>query len=133
MKNSIHFENLAISLKETTEGSYFFLKYLSFTENEYPNYYIRMFVIYQIHLITNNNILSSSIPSYELLRLLIHYLFVEYNKEQIIQKIQIQSEIIQMLIIWVFYIEEDKTNSLLYDNSFIFNAINRHHISIYYS
>ena len=105
----------------STKDKYsFFLKYLSFTENEDPNYYIRMFVIYQIHLITNNDILSSSIPSYELLRLLIHYLFVEYNKEQIIQKIQIQSEIIQMLIIWVFYIEEDKTNSLLYDNSFIF-------------
>ena len=101
----------------STKDKYsFFLKYLSLTENEDPNYYNRMFVIYQIHLITNNDILSSSIPSYELLRLLIHYLFVEYNKEQIIQKIQIQSEIIQMLIIWAFYIEEDKTNSLLYDN-----------------
>ena len=105
----------------STKDKYsFFLKYLSLTENEDPNYYIRMFVIYQIHLITNNDILSSSIPSYELLRLLIHYLFVKYNKEQIIQKIQIQSEIIQMLIIWAFYIEEDKTNSLLYDNNFIF-------------
>ena len=109
----------------TTKNKYsFFIKYLSLTEKEDPNFYITIFVIYQIHILINNDITNSSIPSEELLKKLLQHFFYEYSNELINQKIQIQNEIIQMLIIWVSYIEEDNTNSILYDDYFIFYSLN---------
>jgi len=132
LNNSISYEELFKEIPKeiiseftsTSNKHYFFIKYLSLTEKEDPNLYIRMFVIYQIHAFINNDITNSSLPSKELLEYLIKYLlFYEYKKERINQKIQIQSEIIQMLIIWVSYIEEDNTNSILYDDHCIFNLM----------
>ena len=116
----------------TTKNKYsFFLKYLSLTEKEDPNFYITMFVIYQIHILTNNDITNSSLPSEELLRSLMNHFFHEYKNEQLNQMIQIQSEIIQMLIIWVSYVQEDNMNSIFYDDYFISNILNMIENNIY--
>ena len=116
----------------TTKNKYsFFLKYLSLTEKEDPNFYITMFVIYQIHILTNNDITNSSLPSEELLRSLMNHFFHEYKNEQLNQMIQIQNEIIQMLIIWVSYDQEDNINSIFYDDYFISNLLNMIENNIY--
>ena len=116
----------------TTKNKYsFFLKYLSLTEKEDPNFYITMLVIYQIHNLINNDITNSSLPSDELLRSLMNHFFHEYNNEQLNQMIQIQNEIIQMLIIWVSYDQEDKINSIFYDDYFISNLLNMIENNIY--
>ena len=83
-----------------------------------------MFVIYQIHILLNNDSTNSSLPSQELLKSLFQYLFYEYNKEQVNQMIFIQNEIIQMLIVWVSYIQEDNANFALYDDHFIIQLLN---------
>ena len=116
----------------TTKNKYsFFLKYLSLTEKEDPNFYITIFVIYQIHILTNNDITNSSLPSEELLRSLMNHFFHEYKNEQLNQMIQIQNEIIQMLIIWVSYDQEDNINSIFYDDYFISNLLNMIENNIY--
>ena len=98
----------------------FYKKYLSMPDEQDPNFYIRKFIIYQIHNFVNNDITNSSYPSEELQNLILKYLVYDYKDENINQKIQIQSEIIQMLIIWNSYIDEDNTNNIFYDNQFIF-------------
>ena len=132
LNNTINYDELfkeipkeIISEFTSTKNKYsFFIKYLSLTEKDDPNFYLRMFVIYQIHVLSYNDITNSSLPSKELLDWLIKYLlFYEYNNDQMHQKIQIQSEIIQMLIIWVSYIKEDNSNSVLYDDHFIFQLM----------
>ena len=116
----------------TTKNKYsFFLKYLSLTEKEDPNFYITIFVIYQIHNLINNDITNSSLPSEELLRSLMNHFFHEYKNEQLNQMIQIQNEIIQMLIIWVSYDQEDNINSIFYDDYFISNLLNMIENNIY--
>ena len=132
INSSINYDELLKLIPEeiitefnTTKNKYsFFLKYLSLTEKEDPNFYIIMFVIYQIHILTNNDITNSSLPSEELLRSLMYHFFHEYNNEQFNQMIQIQNEIIQMLIIWVSYDQEDNINSIFYDDYFISNLLN---------
>jgi hypothetical protein len=132
LNNTINYDELfkeipkeIISEFTSTKNKYsFFIKYLSLTEKDDPNFYLRMFVIYQIHVLSYNDITNSSLPSKELLDWLIKYLlFYEYNNDQMHQKIQIQSEIIQMLIIWVSYIKEYNSNSVLYDDHFIFQLM----------
>ena len=132
INSSINYDELLKLIPEeiitefnTTKNKYsFFLKYLSLTEKEDPNFYIIMFVIYQIHILTNNDITNSSLPSEELLRSLMNHFFHEYKNEQLNQMIQIQNEIIQMLIIWVSYDQEDNINSIFYDDYFISNLLN---------
>ena len=140
LNNAINYDELLkeipkeiISEFASTKNKYsFFIKYLSLTEKDDPNFYIRMFVIYQIHILSYNDITNSSLPSKELLDWLIKYLlFYEYNNDQMHKKIQIQSEIIQMLIIWVSYIQEDNSNSVLYDDHFIFQLMDLIDSNIY--
>ena len=139
INSSINYDELLKLIPEeiitefnTTKNKYsFFLKYLSLTEKEDPNFYITMFVIYQIHILTNNDITNSSLPSEELLRSLMNHFFHEYKNEQLNQMIQIQNEIIQMLIIWVSYDQEDNINSIFYDDYFISNLLNMIENNIY--
>ena len=139
INSSINYDELLKLIPEeiitefnTTKNKYsFFLKYLSLTEKEDPNFYIIMFIIYQIHILTNNDITNSSLPSEELLRSLMNHFFHEYKNEQLNQMIQIQNEIIQMLIIWVSYDQEDNINSIFYDDYFISNLLNMIENNIY--
>ena len=104
-----------------TKNKYdFFIKYLSISDENDPNFYIRMFVIYHIHNYVNNDITNSSIPSPNLMANLLKYFMYDYKSELLIQKVIIQNEIIQMLIIWSSYIDEDNTNNIIYDDYFIF-------------
>ena len=104
-----------------TKNKYdFFIKYLSISDENDPNFYIRMFVIYHIHNYVNNDITNSSIPSPNLMANLLKYFMYDYKSELLIQKVTIQNEIIQMLIIWSSYIDEDNTNNIIYDDYFIF-------------
>ena len=113
-----------ISEFEKTKNKYnFYITFLNITEKEDPNFYIRMFIIYQIRNFLNNDIKNNSFPSNELLKSLLKLLLNEYNNEQINQKIKIQSEIIEILIILMSCIEEENTNSVLYDDPFIFFLI----------
>ena len=126
-KISINIDELIKSLPQhiisefnTTKNKYsFFITYLSLSDKEDSDFNIRMFVIYQIHSLLNNDITNSSLPSKELLDLLLKYLVYEYNKEQIEQKIKIQNEILQMLIIWISYNDEDNINSVFYEDQFL--------------
>ena len=126
--NSINYDELIKHLPQeliigftTTKNKYsFFMTYLNITEKDDPNFYIRMYTIYQISLMLNNDITNSSLPSDELLNSLLKYLVYEYQSEHINQKIQIQSEIIKILIICMSHIDIDNTNSILYDEQFIF-------------
>ena len=109
---------------ETTKNKYnFYITFLNITEKEDPNFYIRMFVIYQIRNFLNNDIKNNSFPSNELLNSLLKLLLYEYTNEQINQKIKIQSEIIEILIILMSYNDIDNTNSVLYDEHFLFFLI----------
>ena len=109
---------------ETTKNKYnFYITFLNITEKEDPNFYIRMFVIYQIRIFLNNDIKNNSFPSNELLNSLLKLLLYEYTNEQINQKIKIQSEIIEILIILMSYNDIDNTNSVLYDEHFLFFLI----------
>lgn len=104
-----------------TKNKYaFYINYLSLPDIKDPNFYIRMFVIYQIHNFVNNDITNSSKPSPELQNYLLKYLVYDYKNEHIIQKIKIQNEIIQMFIIWNTYTDDDDTNSVFYEDQFIF-------------
>ena len=104
-----------------TKNKYaFYINYLSLPDVKDPNFYIRMFVIYQIHNFVNNDITNSSKPSPELQNYLLKYLVYDYKNEHIIQKIKIQNEIIQMFIIWNTYTDDDDTNSVFYEDQFIF-------------
>ena len=126
--NSINYDELIKQIPKeliieftTTKNKYqFFMTYLNITEKEDPNFYIRIYTIYQISLMLNNDITNSSLPSDELLNSLLKYLVYEYRNEHINQKIQIQSEIIRILIICLTHIDNDMTNSVLYDEQFIF-------------
>ena len=126
--NSINYDELIKHLPQeliieftTTKNKYsFFMTYLNITEKDDPNFYIRMYTIYQISLMLNNDITNSSLPSDELLNSLLKYLVYEYQNKYINQKIQIQSEIIKILIICMSHIDIDNTNSILYDEQFIF-------------
>ena len=126
--NSINYDELIKHLPQeliieftTTKNKYsFFMTYLNITEKDDPNFYIRMYTIYQISLMLNNDITNSSLPSDELLNSLLKYLVYEYQNKHINQKIQIQSEIIKILIICMSHIDIDNTNSILYDEQFIF-------------
>ena len=126
--NSINYDELIKHLPQeliieftTTKKKYsFFMTYLNITEKDDPNFYIRMYTIYQISLMLNNDITNSSLPSDELLNSLLKYLVYEYQNKHINQKIQIQSEIIKILIICMSHIDIDNTNSILYDEQFIF-------------
>ena len=126
--NSINYDELIKHLPQeliieftTTKNKYsFFMTYLNITEKDDPNFYIRMYTIYQISLMLNNDITNSSLPSDELLNSLLKYLVYEYQNKHINQKIQIQSEIIKILIICMSHIDIDNTNSVLYDEQFIF-------------
>ena len=110
-----------VSEFSNTKNKYsFFIRYLNITENEDPNFYIRMFVIYQIRNLLNLDNTNSSLPSTELLNSLLQYLTYKYKNNHMNQKIKIQSEIIQMLIIWISYNNEDNTNSPFYEDQFIF-------------
>ena len=110
-----------VSEFSNTKNKYsFFIRYLNITENEDPNFYIRMFVIYQIRNLLNLDNTNSSLPSTELLNSLLQYLTCKYKNNHMNQKIKIQSEIIQMLIIWISYNNEDNTNSPFYEDQFIF-------------
>ena len=104
-----------------TKNKYaFYINYLSLPDVKDPNFYIRMFVIYQIHNFVNNDITNSSKPSPELQNYLLKYLVYDYKNEHILQKIKIQNEIIQMFIIWNTYTDDDDTNSVFYEDQFIF-------------
>ena len=93
-----------VSEFSNTKNKYsFFIRYLNITENEDPNFYIRMFVIYQIRNLLNLDNTNSSLPSTELLNSFLQYLTYNYKNNHMNQKIKIQSEIIQMLIIWISY------------------------------
>ena len=126
--NSINYDELIKQIPKeliieftTTKNKYqFFMTYLNITEKEDPNFYIRIYTIYQISLMLNNDITNSSLPSDELLNSLLKYLVYEYRNEHLNQKIQIQSEIIRILIICLTHIDNDMTNSVLYDEQFIF-------------
>ena len=109
----------------------FYKKYLSLSDEQDPNLYIRMFIFYQIHNFVNNDITNSSYPSPELLELILKYLVYDYKNDNINQKIQIQSEIIQMLIIWNSYTDEDNTNTPFYEDQFIFFLFDLLNNSIY--
>ena len=110
----------------------FYKKYLSLSDEQDPNLYIRMFIFYQIHNFVNNDITNSSYPSPELLELILKYLVYDYKNDNINQKIQIQSEIIQMLIIWNSYTDEDNTNTPFYEDQFIFFLFDLLNNSIYF-
>ena len=113
--------NEIISEFNSTKNKHeFYLRYLSLPDIKDPNFYIRMYVIEQIHNFVNNDITNSSLPSNELLNILLKYLVYNYKNEHFRQKIKIQTEIIQMLIIWVSYNEEDNTNNIIYDDQFIY-------------
>ena len=99
----------------------FYIKYLSLPDEKDQNFYIRMFIIYHIHNFVNNDITNSSYPSPDLENCLLKYLVYDYKNEHLTQKIKIQNEIIQMLIIWNSYKEDDdNTNNVLYDDQFIY-------------
>ena len=125
--NSINYDELIkeipneliIEFTSTKNKYQFFMTYLNITEKEDPNFFIRMYTIYQISLMLNNDITNSSLPSDELLNSLLKYLVYEYRNEHMNQKIQIQSEIIKILIICLSHIENDMTNSVLYDEQFL--------------
>ena len=113
--------NEIISEFNSTKNKHeFYLSYLSLPDIKDHNFYIRMYVIEQIHNFVNNDITNSSLPSNELLNILLKYLVYNYKNEHFRQKIKIQTEIIQMLIIWVSYNEEDNTNNIIYDDQFIY-------------
>ena len=83
-----------VSEFSNTKNKYsFFIRYLNITENEDPNFYIRMFVIYQIRNLLNLDNTNSSLPSTELLNSLLQYLTCKYKNNHMNQKIKIQSEI----------------------------------------
>ena len=104
-----------------SENKYqYYLNYLSLSDEKDPNFYIRMFVLYQIHNFIYNDITNSSRPSPELENLILKYLVNDYKSELFSQKIKIQNEIIQMMIIWNSYIDEDNTNNVIYDTQFIY-------------
>lgn len=116
-----HVPNEIISDFNNTKNKHeFYLNYLSLTDIKDPNFYIRLYVIEQIHNFVNNDITNSSLPSAELLNCIFKYLVYNYKNEHFRQKIKIQTEIIQMLIIWVSYNEEDNTNNIIYDDQFIY-------------
>ena len=125
--NSINYDELIkeipneliIEFTSTKNKYQFFMTYLNITEKEDPYFFIRMYTIYQISLMLNNDITNSSLPSDELLNSLLKYLVYEYRNEHMNQKIQIQSEIIKILIICLSHIENDMTNSVLYDEQFL--------------
>ena len=113
--------NEIISEFNSTKNKHeFYLSYLSLPDIKDPNFYIRMYVIEQIHNFVNNDITNSSLPSNELLNILLKYLVYNYKNEHFRQKMKIQTEIIQMLIIWVSYNEDDNTNNIIYDDQFIY-------------
>jgi len=113
--------NEIISEFNSTKNKHeFYLSYLSLPDIKDPNFYIRMYIIEQIHNFVNNDITNSSLPSTELLNILLKYLVYNYKNEHFRQKIKIQTEIIQMLIIWVSYNEDDNTNNIIYDDQFIY-------------
>jgi len=113
--------NEIISEFNSTKNKHeFYLSYLSLPDIKDPNFYIRMYVIEKIHNFVNNDITNSSLPSNELLNILLKYLVYNYKNEHFRQKIKIQTEIIQMLIIWVSYNEDDNTNNIIYDDQFIY-------------
>ena len=92
--------NEIISEFNSTKNKHeFYLSYLSLPDIKDPNFYIRMYVIEKIHNFVNNDITNSSLPSNELLNILLKYLVYNYKNEHFRQKIKIQTEIIQMLII----------------------------------
>jgi hypothetical protein len=105
---------------ETKNKYEFYLKYLSLPDEKDPFFYIKMFVIYQIHIYVNNDITNSSRPSSDLQNYLLKYLVYDYKKELLMQKIKIQNEIIQLFIIWNTYTDDDDTNTVFYEDQFIY-------------
>ena len=126
--NSINYDELIKQIpvevitefNNTKNKNEFYLNYLSLSNIKDPNFYLRMFAIYQIHNFVNNDINNTSLPSPELFNYLLKYFVYEYTNENINQKIKIQNEILEMLIIWESYKEDDNTNSVLYEDQFIF-------------
>ena len=98
----------------------FYIKYLSIPDEKDPYFCIRMFVIYQIHIYVNNDITNSSRPSPDLQNYLLKYLVYDYRNENLLQKIKIQNEIIQLFIIWNSYTDDDDTNNVFYEDQFIY-------------
>ena len=67
--------NEIITEFNNTKNKYeFYITYLSIPDRKDPNFYIRMFVIYQIHKFVNNDITNSSKPSPELENYFLQYL-----------------------------------------------------------
>ena len=98
----------------------FYINYLSLPDEKDPNFYIRMFTIYQIHNFLYNDVTNSSRPSPDLENCILKYLVYDYKNEHLSQKIKIQNQIIQMIIIWNSYTDEDDTNNVIYDSQFIY-------------
>ena len=107
LNNTINYDELfkeipkeIISEFTSTKNKYsFFIKYLSLTEKDDPNFYLRMFVIYQIHVLSYNDITNSSLPSKELLEknyILRIYFLHNYNYLFSILKCQGQISTIYM-------------------------------------
>ena len=116
-----HIPNEVITEFDNSNNKYeFYITYLSIPDIKDPNFYIRMFVIYQIHNFVNNDITNSSQPSRELENYLLKYLVYDYKNEHLNQKIKIQNEIIEMLIIWASYSDDDNTNNIFYEEQFIY-------------
>ena len=113
--------NEIISEFNNSKNKYeFYITYLSIPDIKDPNFYIRMFVIYQLHNFVNNDITNSSRPSPELEHYLLKYLVNDYKNEHLNQKIKIQNEIIEMLIIWSSYSNDDNINNIFYEDQFIY-------------
>ena len=124
---SINYEELInqipINIKQEFTSSkskyYFYLKYISISNNDDPSFIIRMFIIYQIlqHL-NNDKMEDNMMPSPELIKNILQLFVQNYDINHLNQKYIIQSEILKIFIILSSYSDEDNTNSFVYEDQF---------------
>ena len=97
----------------------FYLKYISVSNDEDPNFIIRMFIIYQIlQQINNVKMENNMMPSSELIKNILQLFVQNYDINHLNQKYIIQSEILKIFIILTSYSDEDNTNSFIYEEQF---------------
>ena len=97
----------------------FYLKYISVSNDEDPNFIIRMFIIYQIlQQINNVKMENNMMPSQELIKNILQLFVQNYDINHLNQKYIIQSEILKIFIILTSYSDEDNTNSFIYEEQF---------------
>ena len=110
--------NEIISEFNSTKNKHeFYLSYLSLPDIKDPNFYIRMYVIEKIHNFVNNDITNSSLPSNELLNILLKYLVYNY-KNSVEFKINI-------LILFNYMIKGENTFNKIIQNFEIINKIEK--------